>query len=98
MQHGQLFLTQMLQQLISPTTWPRLPGVILALNRSVDTDIPIWHWPRLGVAVLGAGPGGIDNRIISRDMVTPFTTSAGAQVLRPEWDRINPVLLEMFGQ
>jgi polyisoprenyl-teichoic acid--peptidoglycan teichoic acid transferase len=98
MQHGQMFLTQMLKQLVSPASWPRLPGVILAINRSVDTNVPIWHWPRLGLALLRAGSGGIDNRIISRDLVTPFTTPAGAQVLRPEWDRINPVLFEMFGQ
>jgi LCP family protein required for cell wall assembly len=98
MQHGQFFLTQVLRQVINPISWPRLPGVLLAINRSVDTDIPFWHWLRLAFALLRAGSDGIDSRIISRNMVTPFTTSAGAQVLRPEWDRINPVLLDMFGQ
>jgi polyisoprenyl-teichoic acid--peptidoglycan teichoic acid transferase len=98
MQHGQLFLTQMVEQMVSPASWPRFPGVLRALTAAVDTNIPLWQWPRLGLAVLRARSSGMDNRIISRDMVTPFTTSAGAQVLRPEWDRINPVLMEMFGQ
>jgi polyisoprenyl-teichoic acid--peptidoglycan teichoic acid transferase len=97
MQNGQLFLTQMLGQILNPVSWPRLPGVFRALNHSVDTDIPLWQWPRLGLALIRARSSGIDNRIISRDMVNPFTTSQGAQVLGPNWDRINPVLLEMFG-
>ena len=98
MQHGQLFLTQILKQVVSPGSWPRLPSVLGALNRSVDTNVPLWQWPRLALAVLRAGSEGMDNRIISREMVTPFTTSGGAQVLRPNWDQINPVLMEMFGQ
>ena len=59
-------------------------------------DIPAWQWPRLGLAFLRAGPGGIESRVIDREMVTPFTTSGGAQVLRPNWDAIKPVLEEMF--
>jgi hypothetical protein len=31
-------------------------------------------------------------------MVEPVTTDAGASVLLPVWENINPVLLEMFGQ
>jgi len=82
----------------SPGTWPRWPSALLALLAAVDTDVPIWQWPRLGFALLRAGPGGIDDRVIGREMVSGFTTAAGAQVLAPDWSRINPVLLEMFGQ
>jgi hypothetical protein len=31
-------------------------------------------------------------------MITPFTTAGGAQVLLPNWELINPVVMEMFGQ
>jgi hypothetical protein len=55
-------------------------------------------WPRLGVNLLRAGPEGIDARILDREMVRGFTTASGAQVLAPDWSRINPVLLEMFGE
>jgi hypothetical protein len=41
---------------------------------------------------------GFDTRTITPAMVTPFQTSGGAQVLAPEWEAINPLLLEMFGQ
>jgi len=54
--------------------------------------------PRLGLALIRVGPDGIDNRVITREMVNPFTTSEGAQVLAPNWGKINPVLMEMFGE
>lgn len=98
MERGQLFLKSMMRQAINPLSWPRLPGVFVATVDSVDTNIPLWHMPRILLAVLRAGPDGIDNRVITRDMVFPFTTGGGAQVLGPNWDRINPLLLEMFGQ
>jgi LCP family protein required for cell wall assembly len=98
MEHGQLFLKQMISQLVGPRAWPRLPAVLAALVRSVDTNIPLWQWPRLGLALLRAGPDGVDSRVLSREMITPFTTSGGAQVLLPNWDLINPVVMEMFGQ
>ena len=98
MERGQIFLRSVLRAASSPGTWPRWPSALLALLAAVDTDVPIWQWPRLGFALLRAGPGGIDDRVIGREMVSGFTTAAGAQVLAPDWSRINPVLLEMFGQ
>ena len=98
MARGQLFLKALLRQLVQPTTWPRLPAASGAFVRSVDSNVPWWMWPRLGLAVTRLGPDGIDSRIISRDMALGLTTSGGAQVLAPDWNRINPVLLDMFGQ
>jgi hypothetical protein len=31
-------------------------------------------------------------------MTTPFTTSGGAQVLLPNWDKINPFIEELFNK
>ena len=98
MERGQIFLKSLLGAAANPTTWPRWPAALLALLAAVDTDVPVWQWPRLGLALLRAGPGGIDGRVIGREMVSGFTTDGGAQVLSPDWARINPLLLEMFGQ
>ena len=98
MAHGQLLIKSMLKQLISPGSWPVLPRVIIASLQSLDTNLPIWQWPRLIVAVVRASISGIDNRIISREMVSPVTTNQGANVLIPNWQLINPTLMEMFGQ
>ncbi len=98
MSRGQLFLKSLGKEILAPRSWKKIPQLALVLGDSMDTNIPPWLWPRLGVALLRSGPDGIDNQVITREMVTPFMTSGGAQVLAPNWDKINPLLLEMFGQ
>jgi LCP family protein required for cell wall assembly len=98
MERGQLFLRAVFNQMRSPRVWPRLPAALAALIEVVDTNVPVWQWPRLGFALLRAGPDGIDGRTINRDMVTGTITADGANVLLPNWDLINPVLLDMFDQ
>jgi polyisoprenyl-teichoic acid--peptidoglycan teichoic acid transferase len=98
MVQGQIFLKSLARQLARPNTWLRSPEIIRAVIESTETDVPVWLWPRLAVIVLLTGPDEIDARNLTRDMITPFTTSGGAQVLLPRWDQINPVLMEMFGQ
>jgi len=98
MARGQLFLRAVMRQLLSPLTWPRLPLAFVRGVSSVQTDLPLWEWPRLAYALLRVGPAGVDGRVLDRSMAIGFTTTDGAQVLAPQWDRINPLLLEMFGQ
>jgi anionic cell wall polymer biosynthesis LytR-Cps2A-Psr (LCP) family protein len=97
MTQGQVMIKAMLRQMISPASWSRLPQVVGAVLASVDTNLPVWEWPRLGLAFLRAGLGGsIDNRTIQREMTTPTVTSGGASVLMPNWDLIHPYVQEMF--
>jgi polyisoprenyl-teichoic acid--peptidoglycan teichoic acid transferase len=98
MAQGQLLLKAALAQMMRPDHWSRIPAVAQAMDRLIQTNVPVWDWPRLGLAVLRAGVGGgIDNRVVDRTMVTPFITSGGADVLAPQWDKIRPVVSEMFG-
>jgi len=98
MARGQILIKSVVQQLLRPATWPRLPQIIQASLAMVDTDIPVWQWPRLGVALARAVVfGGLDSRTFDRSMATPYVTADGAQVLLPQWDLIRPVLREMFG-
>jgi hypothetical protein len=62
----------------------------------MDGDIPPYHWPAVGLALLRVGAEGIDARTFTYDMVQPFTTAGGAAVLRPVWERIFPVVQEIF--
>lgn len=98
MEHGQLFVRALVRRAFSPASWPRLPGAAAALLAGVDSNVPPWRWPALAWSLLLAGPEGIEGRVIDRSMVQGFTTADGAQVLAPDWSRINPVLLEMFGE
>jgi LCP family protein required for cell wall assembly len=91
-----VFVEAVVRQMLKPVTWIRLPVVLAAVNRTVDTNIPAWQWPRLAFALLRTGRDGIDARPISREMVQPFVTSDGADVLLPLWDKINPLVDELF--
>ena len=97
MSHGQLLIKSMFNQLINPVTWPRYPAIFVASTRFVSTNIPVWEWPRIAFAMVRLGSDGINNRTIDRSMVNGWTTDQGAQVLLPNWDAINPVVQEMFG-
>lgn len=90
MVQGQVFLQSLLDSLFQPKVWPRLPGFVIALLQVVDTDVPVWQWPRLGAAVLRAGVDGLVFESIGREMITPWVTEGGAQVLLPDWNQILP--------
>lgn len=97
MADGQLVFKTAFKQMLQLSNWPRIPKELIVLSKSIDTTIPIWQWPRLLIAFLRAGPSGIDNHVISRDMVTPYITSGGADVLLPKWDLIRPFVQNIFG-
>jgi LCP family protein required for cell wall assembly len=98
MAHGQLFLKSFINQVAMPKSWLRLPAVYAAGRQAIDTNLPVWYWPRLAFTILRVGADGIDNRVITRELTNPFTTSEGAQVLGPNWPAIEPLLVEMFGK
>lgn len=96
MRQGQIFLRALLVTAISPGNIPNWPSMAQDVIKAVETDLPIYIWPKLGLTLLLVGSDGIDARVIQRDMVRPFVTSGGAQVLEPRWEMIRPVISEMF--
>ncbi len=96
MERGQIFVKAVAKQMLNPLSWARLPVVVPVLLANIDTNLPVWQWPRLGAAVLRIGIDDIDNRTVNRDYVTPFVTNEGAQVLGPRWEVIWPLVQEMF--
>lgn len=99
MEQGQILIKAMIKQMLSPVSWVRLPAIYTTFLEAVDTNLPAWQWPRIGLALVRAATtNNIDNRTLNREMVTSWVTDQGAQVLLPNWDAINPVLKEMFGQ
>jgi LCP family protein required for cell wall assembly len=97
-ERSQIFLTEVLKQLLSPSGWLKIPTAWKIISQYLDTNIPTWQFPQLAFALLRVGPGGVQSRVIGRESVVPFVSGGGAFVLEPKWDLINPVLLEMFGQ
>jgi len=97
MQRTQILIAALTAEALQPTGWPTLPKLAHSSLTLIDTNIPFWQWPRLSVALVRSLFTGVDGQAIGRDLVTPFQTSAGAQVLAPNWDLINPLLKDMFG-
>ncbi len=96
MKQGQILLRAAYRKLLKPETWLQIPDLLITLPGLVETNLPFWQWPRLGLALIRAGAEGIEARVISREMGRPFVTNQGAQVLAPNWDQIQPVINEMF--
>ena len=98
MRRAQILLSAAFGRVLKPSHLPNLPQFFLRLTQVIDTNIPLWQWPRLLFALLRAFIFGIDSQTITHDMVNPFQTSQGAQVLAPDWDAIRPLLAGMFGK
>lgn len=98
MAHGQIFVVAMGKKMLNPLEWLRIPGALIALNQAVDTNMPLWLWPRVGFVFLRAIVfDGLHAVTLPREAVTPWVTTGGAYVLLPNWDLILPVVREMFG-
>lgn len=99
MAQGQVFLKSFMRTLLNPSSVSNLPGILIASLDTIDTDIPIWQLPRVAVAVLRSYlTDQIEFVIIQREMVVPWLTPAGAQVLLPDWAQIQPLVRKEFGQ
>ncbi len=97
-QRGQMLIGAAIKQMLNPAKWIRLPAVTAALFRSVQSNIPVWVYPRLIYAALFSSVYGFDAHTFDRDMTTGWTTDGGAQVLLPNWEKINPLLYRLFRQ
>ena len=98
MKRTQILMVSLAAEALQPANWGSLPGFVYAASQAVDTNIPLWQFPRLAFALLRVPLFGIDSQVIDREMVVPFQTSGGAQVLAPNWEVVRPVLEEMFGR
>jgi polyisoprenyl-teichoic acid--peptidoglycan teichoic acid transferase len=96
MSHGQLMFKTILRNLMNPLKWLRLPAATRIFFQAVNTDVPLWQWPRLAFTLLRLGPGGVESNIIDSNMVTPTTTDLGAMVLAPNWTLIRPLVSKLF--
>jgi LCP family protein required for cell wall assembly len=97
MQHGQMVLRSAALKMANPLNWGRWPGVLVGLSHAVQTNLPFFEWPRLGLAVFRAAlTNSIDSHVLDRDYVTSYTTDLGANVLLPNWDAIHPLIVDLF--
>jgi LCP family protein required for cell wall assembly len=92
----QQLVQALVAKLMRPATWPRLPSVWRAFDQSIDRQVGLLDLVRLGIAVLRVGPQNLERLVIDDDLVTSFTTEAGAAVLAPRWELIQPKVEALF--
>lgn len=85
-------------RLMEPDAWPRLPALVLAIQSAVDTNLTPVDVVRVIPTLILVGPQHIDRQVLEGNLVQPYTTSGGAAVQLPVWERINPLLFKMFGE
>jgi LCP family protein required for cell wall assembly len=93
---GQMFIAAAVQKMINPLNWFRVPAVTAALSNAIQTDIPAWLYPRVLYSMAFSAIKGFDSQTLPRELVTPYLTDQGAQVLLPNWDLINPLVKSIF--
>lgn len=98
MQRAQIFIRGLWTKLLDPEVWQQLPDILPLIMEMIDTNVPALKWPLMVITLLRVSPDGVDARVITREMTQPFSTEGGAQVLAPNWEEINPLLFEMFGE
>ncbi len=99
MAQGQVFLNAFIRTLLKPSNLQQAPAIISAGVQAIDTNIPAWQIPRVAVTALRAFLFDKINFVtVQREMVVPWLTPAGAQVLLPDWPKIRPMVHEEFGQ
>ncbi len=97
MAQAQVFLKSFLKAILDPTIWPRMPAILGNVGQTIDTNIPLWQIPRIGVAVIRAYlTDQINFLLITREDVTPWVTDQGAQVLLPNWPSIRAKIKDQF--
>ena len=66
------------------------------MTANVDTDLSLQDLLLLAPTLYRVGPGGIEHRVIGREMTESWTTPTGGAVLRPRWEAIGPLIQELF--
>jgi LCP family protein required for cell wall assembly len=95
MAQGQIFIKAAAQQMLNPLTWLRVPLILAAFQKTVDTNLSFWQLANIAMTVVRLGPVNIESHVLPREDTTPADIG-GAQVLLPVWERINPLIDQLF--
>ena len=64
MVRAQILIAAILRKTIDPSQWMSLPQFVNALAQVIDTNVPLWQWPRLLFAFARAFVFGMDLSLI----------------------------------
>jgi len=84
--------------LLSPFTLVRLPAILTAADKAVDTTLPHAAALELGMLLARAGSAHMQHVYLNVDSgyVTAATSSDGQDILDPNWAKIRPEMISLF--
>jgi LCP family protein required for cell wall assembly len=83
--------------LANPASWPRLPAVAAAAQRSIKTDLSLLDVVAIGAAFLRA-PGEMERLALDTSLVTPFEGAGGAALLAPQQPAVRRAVADLLGE
>jgi len=95
MRRQQEVLLAIRDKVLSPLVLPHLPALTQVIFSSVRTDLSLEDIGLLGCVGPGIDRGSITRLVIDGNLTTSFTTEDGASILKPNMEKILP-LLEAF--
>lgn len=96
-QRQQQVIIAFLGQMQQAQNWWRLPQVLRTLRQVVTTNLNSWQMLRVAAQAL-QNLSNIQHFVLDENYVQPYTTSSGAAILLPLFDKINPLLHTYFGK
>ncbi len=92
----QQVLGALARRLLAPSGWPRIPGVLAATLRAVQTDVSLLQVPALARFAVYVATNRSETAVLGREYTEPWTTETGAAVLLPNWDAIHRLFQQLF--
>ena len=96
-QRQHIFIKGVVLKMVNPLNWHLIPSVVKACFHAVDSNVPVFYYPRIAYSLLFSTIRGVDMQSLDRStMVTPYTTEGGGSVLLPNWDAIDPLIRRYY--
>ncbi len=93
----QLVLLAIREKALSLSAIPRWPQLAAVAVESIRTDLGTDELLALAVLVARIDMSGLKQVVLEHPLVTSYRRPDGAAVQLPQWDLINPVLVDLFG-
>lgn len=77
---------------------PKLPELWTTMASAVQTDLQLVDLKELASLADNIGPEDIDSVVINYEYTEDYKTEYGAAVLLPQFDKIRPVISDMFAE
>jgi LCP family protein required for cell wall assembly len=92
----QQILLAIREKALSLNLIPKLPGLVATMGSMVKTDMTLAEMGELALLAPQVDLGNIKSVVIQKPMVVGHRTEKGAAVQLPRWDKIDPVIADLF--